>query len=195
MPTIYGDRMSGNCLKVRWVAAHLGIEAAWRDVDVTGGETRGPAFLALNPDGRVPILVLDDGRVLAESNAIACFLAQGSALIPGDPFAHARMLQWMFWEQYSHEPYIAVRRFQMHYLGRPEAELDPRLHERGCAALALMERHLTDRAYFVGAGPTLADVALVAYTRVAGEGGFDLTGLPAVTAWIGHCETVLGIRD
>ena len=194
MLTIYGDPISGNCLKVRWTAAYLGIPVDWRDVDVTAGETRNSDFLRLNPDGRVPILVFEDERVLAESNAIIGFLARGAALVPTDPYDHAKMLQWMFWEQYSHEPFIAVRRFQMRYLDRAEADLDPRLHERGSAALALMDAHLSARAFMVGASLTLADVALVAYTRVAHEGGFDLSRYPAVRDWVGRVEVGLRIH-
>ena len=195
MPTVYGDRKSGNCLKVAWVAAHLGIALDWREVDILRGETRTPAFLALNPDGRVPTLVLEDGRTLSESNAIIGYLARDSALVPADAFARAKMRQWLFWEQYSHEPYIAVRRFQRLYLGRAEAEIDPRLAERGHAALGLMEGALAAQAFLVGEAVSLADVALVAYTRLAHEGGFDLAPYPALRAWIARVEAALGITD
>ncbi|APX87149.1 glutathione S-transferase [Methylorubrum extorquens] len=193
MFTVYGDRKSGNCLKVAWVAAHLGIDLDWRELDILKGETRTPDFLALNPDGRVPTLVLEDGRSLAESNAIIGYLARDSALIPAGAFAQAKMRQWLFWEQYSHEPYIAVRRFQLLYLGRSEAELEPKLFERGHAALALMEGALAERPFLVGSALSLADVALVAYTRLAHEGGFDLTPYPALRAWIARVEAGLGI--
>ena len=116
-------------------------------------------------------------------------------MIPDEPFAHAKMLQWMFWEQYSHEPYIAVRRSQMLVLGRSPADLDPRLYERGSAALALMQGHLAMQPFMVGEGVTLADIALVAYTRVAHEGGFDLAGYPAIRAWIARVEAAFGISD
>jgi len=191
--TIYGDPGSGNCLKVKWVAAHLGIPATWRDVDVPGGGTRTPAILALNPAGRVPFVVFPDGAVLSESNAIITYLAEGSALIPQAPLARARMLQWMFWEQYSHEPFIAVRRYQLHYLKRSPDDLDPKLAGRGADALRLMERTLEHAAFMAGEALTLADVALVAYTRMAHEGGFDLAAYPAIRAWIGRVETGLGI--
>ncbi|WP_426313445.1 glutathione S-transferase family protein [Methylobacterium fujisawaense] len=191
--TIYGDPGSGNCLKVKWVATHLGIPAVWRDVDVPGGGTRTPEFLALNPAGRVPIVVLPDGAVLSESNAIIVYLAEGSALIPEAALPRARMLQWMFWEQYSHEPYIAVRRYQLHYLRRAPEDLDPKLAERGADALRLMERTLACSAFLAGEALTLADVALVAYTRMAHEGGFDLAGYGAIRAWIGRVEDGLGI--
>ncbi|MBK3404999.1 glutathione S-transferase family protein [Methylorubrum populi] len=193
MLTVYGDRKSGNCLKVAWVAAHLGIDLDWREVDILKGETRTPGFLALNPDGRVPTLVLEDERSLSESNAIIGFLARDSVLIPADAFAQAKMRQWLFWEQYSHEPFIAVRRFQLLYLGRTEASLDPRLFERGHAALALMEGRLADRPFLVGDALSLADVALVAYTRLAHEGGFDLLPYPALRAWIARVEAALGM--
>jgi glutathione S-transferase len=191
--TIYGDPGSGNCLKVKWVAAHLGIPAIWRDVDVPGGGTRKPEFLALNPAGRVPVVVFPDGAVLSESNAIIVHLADGSALIPEAPFARARMLQWMFWEQYSHEPYIAVRRYQLHYLKRSPEELDPKLAERGADALRLMESTLERAAFLAGDALSLADVALVAYTRMAHEGGFDLAAYPAIRSWVARVETGLGI--
>ena len=191
--TIYGDPGSGNCLKVKWVAAHLGLPAVWRDVDVPGGGTRTPEFLALNPAGRVPIVVFPDGAVLSESNAIIAYLAEGSCLIPRAPFARARMLQWMFWEQYSHEPYIAVRRYQLRYLKRAPDDLDPKLAERGADALRLMEATLVRAPVLVGGALTLADVALVAYTRMAHEGGFDLAAYPAIRAWIARVEAGLGI--
>ena len=191
--TIYGDPGSGNCLKVKWVASRLGISALWRDVDVPGGGTRRPEFLALNPAGRVPIVVFPDGAVLSESNAIILHLADGSPLIPAAPFTRARMLQWMFWEQYSHEPYIAVRRYQLHYLKRAPEDLDPKLAERGADALRLMEGTLERSTNMAGDALTLADVALVAYTRMAHEGGFDLAAYPAIRAWIGRVEAGLGI--
>lgn len=191
--TLYGDPGSGNCLKVKWVAAHLGIPALWRDVDVPGGGTREPAFLALNPAGRVPLLVFPDGETLSESNAIIFHLAEGSMLVPEAARPRARMLQWMFWEQYSHEPYIAVRRYQLHYLKRSPDDLDPKLAERGAAALQLMDGTLERTAFLVGDALTLADVALVAYTRMAHEGGFDLTPYRAIRSWITRVETGLGI--
>ena len=190
---IYGDPGSGNCLKVKWVATYLGIPATWCDVDVPGGGTRTPDFLTLNPAGRVPIVVFADGAVLSESNAIITYLAEGSALIPQTPFARARMLQWMFWEQYSHEPYIAVRRYQLHYLRRSPDDLDPELAERGADALQLMEGTLERSAFMAADALTLADVALVAYTRMAHEGGFDLAAYPAIRTWIGRVETGLGL--
>jgi glutathione S-transferase len=189
---IYGDSISGNCLKVKWVAERLGLAFDWIETSVLTGETRTPAFLALNPAGQVPLVILDDGRPLSQSNAIMLHLAEGSSLIPGDPYARAKMLEWLFWEQYSHEPYVAVARFQMLYLGKPLEELEPKLTERGEQALARLETQLQQSPFLVGANVTLADVALVAYTRVAHEGGFDLALFPAVKAWVGRTEIALG---
>ena len=191
---IYGDSISGNCLKVKWVADFLGLTYAWFETDVLKAESRTPAFLAMNPAGQVPTVVLDDGRPLAQSNAIILHLAEGSDLVPADAYERARMLEWMFWEQYSHEPYVAVARFQVRYLGKPVSELEPRLVERGNDALQRMEDGLQD-PYLVGDAPTLADVALVAYTRMAGDGGFDLARYPRVQAWIGRVEQALHISD
>ena len=200
MITIYGDPISGNCLKVKWVAERLAIPFTWIDVNVVKRESRTDSFLALNPAGQVPTIVLEDGRPLAQSNAIILHLAEGSALIPSDSYQRAKMLEWLFWEQYSHEPTIAVVRFQVKYLGRPRGELDPALIARAEAALALMERALADRTiagrkFLVGDTLTLADVALVAYTRFAADGGFVVADYPAVEAWVGRIETELPIRD
>jgi glutathione S-transferase len=194
--TIYGDSRSGNCLKVKWTATKLGVPYDWREVDIMTGFTRTPEYLALNPAGQVPTVVLDDGRALAQSNAIILHLAEGSALIPADAYARAKMLEWLFWEQYSHEPTIAVARYQMLFLGKPQAQLEPRLVERGEAALARLELGLRDRPYLVeGDSLTLADIALVAYTRWAHEGGFDLGPYPRIRAWITRLERELAISD
>ena len=190
---IYGDSISGNCLKVKWIADHLGLAYDWVETDILKAESRTPEFLAMNPAGQVPTVLLDDGRPLAQSNAILLHLAEGSDLIPADPYDRARMLEWMFWEQYSHEPYVAVARFQVRYTGRPVAELEPRLVERGKAALQRLEDGLAASAFLVGETPSLADVALVAYTRVAHEGGFDLAGYPKVQAWVSRVEEALAI--
>ena len=192
--TIYGDSISGNCLKVKWISDHLGLAYRWIETGVLTGETRTPEFLAMNPAGQVPVVILPDGRPLAQSNAIILHLAEGSPLIPADPYERARMLEWMFWEQYSHEPYVAVARFQVRYLGKPVAELEPRIVERGVAALQRLEAALADAPFLVGGALSLADAALVAYTRVAGEGGFDLTPLPRVRAWIARVEEILNIQ-
>jgi glutathione S-transferase len=191
--TIYGDSISGNCLKVKWTADHLGIAYEWVETGVLDGETRTADFLAMNPAGQVPVVRLADGRPLAQSNAIILHLAEGSGLIPADAYERARMLEWMFWEQYSHEPYVAVARFQVRYRGKPVSELDPRIVERGVQALQRLEAGLAVSDFLAGARASLADVALVAYTRVAGEGGFDLAAFPRVQAWIGRVEAALGI--
>jgi glutathione S-transferase len=149
----------------------------------------------MNPSGQVPLVVLADNRPLSESNAIILHLAEGSVLIPRDPYDRARMLQWLFWEQYSHEPYIAVARFQVRFLGKAVAELDPRIVERGHVALARLEVALTGASFLVGPSASLADVSLVAYTRWAHEGGFDLAGYPATRSWIERVEQALNIAD
>ena len=190
---IYGDSKSGNCLKVKWTAQHLGIPYVWTELDVLNADTRTPEFLAKNPVGQVPTVILNDGRPLAQSNAILLHLAEDSALIPADAYERARMLEWLFWEQYSHEPYIAVARFQMFYLGKPRSDLDAKLLERGGAALKRMNDALEGSAFLVGNTLTLADISLVAYTRVAHQGGFDLADYPAVAAWVARVEAALPI--
>jgi len=190
---IYGDSRSGNCLKVKWTAEYLDIPYEWLEVDVMTGATRTSEFLGMNPAGQVPTVILEDGRPLAQSNAIILHLAEGSGLIPKDAYARAKVLEWMFWEQYSHEPTIAVVRFQVAFLGKSRDEIEPRLIERGEAALARMEEALAASPFLVGDAPTLADIALVAYTRVAHDGGFDLADYPAVKAWVARVEDALGI--
>jgi glutathione S-transferase len=192
---IYGDSISGNCLKVKWTADYLGRLYEWIETSVLHAETRTPAFLATNPAGQVPAVILDDGRPLAQSNAIILHLAEGSDLVPEDAYQRARMFEWLFWEQYSHEPYVAVARFQMAYLGRPASELEPRLVERGKAALRRLDEALDGASFLVGGRLSLADVALVAYTRVAEEGGFRLADYPHVQAWIGRVERALKIAS
>jgi len=191
---IYGDSKSGNCLKVSWTADFLGRSYEWIETDIMQGESRTPAYLAMNPAGQVPAVVFEDGRPLAQSNAIILHLAEGSDLVPEDPYDRARMLEWMFWEQYSHEPYVAVARFQVRYQGKPVEELEARIVERGAAALQRMELALEGSPFLVGDRVSLADVALVAYTRVAHEGGFSLDPYPAVKAWVGRVEQALNIR-
>jgi glutathione S-transferase len=190
---IYGDSTSGNCLKVKWTADLVGLSYDWIETDVLTGETRTEAFLALNPAGQVPTVILADGRALAQSNAIILHMAEGSPLVPADPYERAKMFEWLFWEQYSHEPYVAVARFRVKHLGQPVASLDPKLVERGLAALRRLEDALADAEFLVGERVSLADVALVAYTRWAGEGGFDLDGFPNLPGWIGRVETALNI--
>ncbi|MGB3487476.1 MAG: glutathione S-transferase family protein [Xanthobacteraceae bacterium] len=190
---IYGDLNSGNCLKVKWVCDRLRIPYQWIAVNMLQGETRTPAFLKLNTAGQVPVVVFGDGRALAQSNAIIRYLARGSDLIPADGFLAAKMDEWLFWEQYSHEPYIAVCRFLMVYLGKSASDLDPDKVKRGHAALTRMEAQLSTSRFLVGEAFTVADIALLAYTRVAHQGGFDLAGYGAVRRWIGDCENALGL--
>ncbi len=185
MLRLYDHLESGNGYKVRLLLAQLGLPYERVELDILRGETRTPAFLARNPNGRIPLLVLEDGSSLAESNAIQFYLADGTPFLPDDRLERARVLQWMFFEQYSHEPYIAVLRFWQHAgLLAERAQEVPEKRRRGEAALAVMEGHLAQRSFFVGERYTIADIALFAYTHVAHEGGFDLAPYPAVRAWI-----------
>jgi glutathione S-transferase len=191
---IYGDLGSGNCLKVKYTADHLRLPYAWVPIDIMQGETRTPEFLARFPFGRIPAVELDDGRRLAESNAIVRYLARGSALLPDDAFTQAKIDEVLFWEQYSHEPYIATTRYHMVYLKRSLDQREAWRVERGEAALDTMDhRLLAGRSWLVGEAMTIADIALLAYTRLAHEGGFDLSSRPNVRAWIGRCEAALGL--
>ncbi|MDR6936443.1 glutathione S-transferase [Luteibacter sp. 3190] len=186
MPTVYGLRSSGNCYKLQLLLDMLGRPYRWVDTDSTRGATRTAEFLALNPNGKVPLLVLDDGRRLAESNAILCYLAEGTPYLPTTSWDRARTLQWMFFEQYSHEPCIAVARFICRWLPEDHerrAEL-PRLRERGAQALDVMEEHLSREPFFSGGGFGVADIALFAYTHCAADGGFDLSRWPLVGTWL-----------
>jgi glutathione S-transferase len=194
MITIYGDSISGNCHKVKFVADHLGLAYRWIETSVVRRETRTPEFLTINPSGQVPAIVLADGRLLSQSNAIILYLAEGSTLIPADAYDRALMFQWLFWEQYNHEPTIATRRFHKFYLGKPDEEINPSLKPNGDAALVRMENHLSAQNYFVGGKLSLADVALVAYTRFAHEGGFDLSVHPHIRAWIARVEKDLKVE-
>jgi glutathione S-transferase len=188
---IYGDLNSGNCQKVKATADYLGMAYDWVDIDIMKGQSRTPEFLAMNPAGQIPVVLFDDGRALAQSNAIVNYLARGSDLVPADPFDRAKADEWMFWEQYSHEPYVAVARYQRVYLGRTLAERDPKVVERGERALDHLERGLAGKDYLVGARLSVADIALLPYTRLAHEGGFDLAGRNAIRGWIERCETKL----
>lgn len=184
--TLYGMSGSGNCYKPALAMRQLGIKYRWREIDVVGGETRGEAFRALNPNGKVPVLVLPSGEVLTESNAMLCYLAEGTPLLPADRLARARVLEWLFFEQYSHEPYIATVRFWVHIQRSAEANA-ARIAEaipRGEHALAVMERRLAAAPFLAGDAYTVADIALYAYTHVAHQGGYELGAFPAVTAWL-----------
>ena len=191
--TLYGDSISGNCQKPRWTADYLDIDHDWVEVDILNGGTQSEEFLSLNPVGQVPIARWPDGRVLPQSNAIMLYLADGSDLIPDDAFQRAQMNSWLFWEQYSHETSIAVRRFKKHYLKLPDDEIDPQLMVKGRRALGVMEMQLTWTDWLVGDSLTCADIALVAYTRVAHEGGFDLAEFPNVERWVSRVEGALSI--
>jgi glutathione S-transferase len=190
---IYGDTNSGNCLKVKWVCDYLTLPYTWIAVDILRQESRTPQFLKLNSAGQVPVVDFEDGRTLAQSNAIIRYLARGSDLISSDDFAAAKMDEWLFWEQYSHEPVIAVCRYQMVYLGRPASELDPDKVKRGYAALARMDQQLTSTRFLVGDTLTLADIALLAYTRLTYQGGFRLDDYASTRRWIGEAEKSLGL--
>jgi glutathione S-transferase len=190
---IHGDANSGNCLKVKWTADHLGLSYTWHDIDTAKGESRTAAYLEKFPLGQVPAVEFEDGRRLAQSNAIIRYLAVGSALLPADPFLAAKVDEWLFWEQYSHEPYVAVCRWHMVYKGQPRETRESWRVERGEAALDLLDRQLADRAWLAGDGMTIADIALLAYSRVAHEGGFDLASRPNLRAWIGRGETQLNL--
>jgi len=190
---IYGDSISGNCLKVKWAANHIGLSYDWIETSVLKAESRTPEFLALNPAGQVPAVILDDGRPLAQSNAIIVHLAEGSDLIPKDAYERAKMLEWLFWEQYSHEPYVAVARFQVRFLGKAAHDLEPKIVERGKAALRRMDEALAGKAFLVGERLSLADLALVAYTREAEDGGFRLADYPNLPPWIARVERALNI--
>jgi glutathione S-transferase len=188
---IYGDPISGNCLKVKYTADKLGLPYEWRNIDVLKDETRTPSFLAMNPMGQVPAVVLADGRALAQSNAIIRYLARGSGLLPEDAFQAAKVDELLFWEQYSHEPYIAVCRFQMAFLKKTKDQRDARRVKEGEAALDFMEDQLKGRKWFAGHSFTIADICLFGYTRLADEGGFDLSSRPRILDWIKHCEDEL----
>jgi glutathione S-transferase len=191
---LYDSPVSGNCFKVRLLLAHLGIPYERRTLDVVDRSNRPEVLGSLNPALRVPTLVLDDGRPLAESGAILWYFGEGTRFVPTDPYERAQVLQWMFFEQYDHEPAIAVVRFWLAYSGRPDAYAD-RVEERtaaGYRALDALERGLEGRDWLVGDSITLADIALYAYTHVAGEGGFDLDRYPAITGWLDRVAAVPG---
>ena len=184
--TLYSNQGSGNCYKVRLLMHQLGHALTIKEMDVVGGECQKPDFLAINPVGKVPTLVLDEGVVLSESNAIMLHFADETQYMPMDHLDKTLCYQWLFWEQYSHETAIAVARYSMHYLGNTEKD-DPRLPqlwEKGYTALKVMENHLKDKEFFVADRYSIADIALFAYTHVADQGGFDLTDYPHIRAWL-----------
>jgi glutathione S-transferase len=189
-PRVYGMSSSGNCYKVRLLLEQLQLPYQWIELDVRTGATRQPEYLSKNPNGRVPMLEYEPGRYLVESDAILVYLAEGSAFWPQQRLERAQALQWMFFEQYSHEPYIAVARFICTALPASHARRSelPRLQERGYQALAVMEQHLTRSRFFVGDTYSIADIALYAYTHAAADGGFELQTLPAVRDWIARVQ-------
>ena len=188
MITVHGMTMSGNCWKVSQILRSTGRDFAWVETDPNRGDTATSAFLAMNPQGEVPVVVLEDGTVLTQSNAILAHFAEGTSWLPAPGLARTRVLQWLFWEQYSHEPYIAVARNLIAYRGQKAAQAE-RLAvcaARGAKALGVMERRLAGAAWLVEEGPSIADLALFAYTHVADEGEFDLALYPGVLAWVGR---------
>ena len=194
MLTVYGMKTSGNCYKLQLLLGQLSRPYRWVEIDSAHGETRTPEFFARNPNGRVPIVEREDGSVLAESNAILCWLAEGTDYLPHDSWQRAQALSWMFFEQYSHEPYIAVARFICGWTpGDSLRRTDlPKLRERGYQALGVMEKHLAENAWFTGDHYGVADIALFAYTDVAHHGGFDLTAYSAIGDWLGRVRTTPG---
>ena len=181
---LYDYLPSGNSYKVRLISSYLGISYEWVNLDIIKGETQTDRFKSKNPVGQIPLLELDDGRRIAESNAILYFLAEGTPYWPSNAFDQAKCLQWMFFEQYKHEPSVAVARFIHHYAMEQRKDELPVLTKKGYLALDVMEVHLAGNLWFVGVGPTIADIALYAYTHVAGEGGFDLSKYPNILAWL-----------
>jgi glutathione S-transferase len=183
---VYGDIQSGNCYKIKLLMNHLDIKHEWIDLDILQGKTKTAEFLLKNPNGKIPILELTSGKCLAESNAILNYLAEDSSYLPNDPWARANVLQWQFFEQYSHEPYIAVARFIAKYLGLLEErrqEFEAK-QAGGNKALTVMEQHLEKNEFMVNDTLTIADISLYAYTHVAHEGGFQLEKYPAIESWL-----------
>jgi glutathione S-transferase len=192
--TVYGMSSSGNCYKVRLLLEQLQVRYQWVEIDTRSGATHSSEFLAKNPNGRVPLLEFEPGHFLAESDAILFYLAEGTTFWPQHRRERAEVLQWMFFEQYSHEPYIAVARYICAFLPHDHARRSelPRLHERGGQALTVMEQHLSQRAFFVAESYSIADIALYAYTHAAADGGFELARYPAISAWLARIESQPG---
>lgn len=197
MYRIYGDIQSGNCYKIKLLLSVLGIKHQWRHVDILSGESRTSAFLARNPNGKIPLLELEDGRFLSESNAILNYLADGSDFLPNSRLDRARMLQWQFFEQYSHEPFIATARYINKYLGLPQARREEYESKQsgGHAALQVMEQQLIQTPFLVDQTPSIADISLFAYTHVAHEGGFDLSEYLAINSWLDRVRALPGFID
>ncbi|MGK7874929.1 MAG: glutathione S-transferase family protein [Xenococcaceae cyanobacterium] len=186
MLRLYDFLPSGNCYKVRLLLTQIGIPFEKIEINILKGESQTPEFLSKNPNGRIPVLETENGQLLSESNAILFYLSEGTEFFPNDPFERAKVMQWLFFEQYSHEPYIATSRYWISILGKADEYRDAikQKSEPGYAALSVIEKHLTDRRFFVGDRYTIADIGLFAYTHIADEGGFDLTRFPAILAWL-----------
>ncbi|PPI79167.1 glutathione S-transferase family protein [Marinobacter flavimaris] len=193
---IYGDTQSGNCYKVQLICQLLNIDHQWIDVDILAGDTKSDDFLKKNANGKIPLLELNSGETLSESNAIINYLAFGSDLYPNDRLAQARVLQWQFFEQYSHEPFIAVARFINKYLGLPADKADEYAAKQtgGHKALHVMEQQLAQTPFLAGEKVTTADISLYAYTHVADEGGFELEAYPAIRAWLDRVAALPNFR-
>src|SRR4051812_8491506 len=191
---VYGYSPSGNCHKLRMLLTQLGHGFEWIEIDSAHGATRSAEYLAKNPNGKVPMIELDDGRIMVESNAILCWLADGTPYFAGDSWQRAQTLAWMFFEQYSHEPYVAVARFICGWtpLDSPRRADLPKLRERGGQALAVMDKHLTSNPWFSSLGYGIADIALFAYTHCAEDGGFDLSRYPAIENWLARISAQPG---
>lgn len=191
---VFGDMLSGNCYKIKLLMEFLNIEHEWIHLDILARETQTEAFKQMNPNARIPVIALGEGDYLWESNAILNYLAEGTEFLPQDRYARAKVLQWQFFEQYSHEPYIATARYINKYLGLPQAR-EAEYHAKqigGHQALAVMEKHLAEHQFFLGAQATIADISLYAYTHVADEGGFDLSEYVNIQRWFGDFEAISG---
>ena len=187
---VYGDLQSGNCYKIKLLLSFLEIDHDWKHIDILAGETKSPEFLQMNPNGKIPVVTFNDGRILCESNAILGYFAEGTSFIPTEKFSKAKVYEWLFFEQYSHEPYIAVARFIRKYQGMPESRKTEflSLQNGGNKALQILDTTLAKNSYLVGDYPTIADISLYAYTHVADEGGFDLQKYPSVQRWCRRIE-------
>ena len=192
MLKVYGDVFSGNCYKVKLLLHYLDVPYEWVPIDIMNKESRTPEFLAKNPNGRIPLIEYENGEYLAESNAILFYLSEDTAFLPEDKIDRARVLQWLFFEQYSHEPYIATSRYILRYLKGAEThkEVLEQKSAPGYAALGVLDQHLEHEDFLVGTTPSIADIALFAYTHVADEGGFDLSRFPEVDRWIKRIEAL-----
>ncbi|MDD9811038.1 MAG: glutathione S-transferase family protein [Gammaproteobacteria bacterium] len=198
MLALYQQHDSGNCYKVRLILAHMDVPFRIVEINALDGSTRAPEFLALNPGGKVPLAVFDDGRRLAESNALLLYFARGGKFLPDDPWTQAQIHSWLFFEQYAHEPAVAVRRSLLFYPERRGLASERRLAQllqQGNAALAVMEQRLAQADWLVAGAATVADLSLYAYTHLAADGGFDLQRFPAISAWLPRVAALPGHVD